>query len=171
VTKPHAASLRKGRVSLSNQVYALTAVTHDRNPHFSNFWSGRILVNAMRSHEEKGDVETLAFVIMPDHLHWLISLTGSSELSDLMRSVKGFTARCLHGYRVKNAAPTGNSSSNFLTFRQAEQPIWQAGFHDHALRRDEDVRTVARYIVMNPVRSKIVSSIWEYPLWDAVWVE
>jgi REP element-mobilizing transposase RayT len=49
-----------------------------------------------------------------------------------------------------------------------ENRIWQKGFHDRALRRDEDVRTVARYTVLNPVRAGIVSRIWDHPLWDAV---
>ena len=170
VTEPHAENLRKGRVSISSQVYLVTAVTHARKPYFDDLWSGRVVVNAMRHHAEKGDVESLAFVVMPDHLHWLISLTGELELSDLMRSVKGYSSYCLHGYRGKNAAPTGTSRS-VQADHSTNGTIWQHGFHDHALRHDEDVTNVARYLVMNPVRSKIVTSIWDYSLWDAIWIE
>jgi REP element-mobilizing transposase RayT len=49
-------------------------------------------------------------------------------------------------------------------------PRWQEGFHDHALRREEDLRDIARYIVLNPVRAGLVRNIREYPLWDAVWL-
>jgi len=52
----------------------------------------------------------------------------------------------------------------------APKAIWQAGYHDHALRKEEDIRDVARYIVMNPVRAGLVRSVREYPLWDAKWL-
>jgi putative transposase len=54
--------------------------------------------------------------------------------------------------------------------RRIGRRIWQTGFHDHALRADEDVVRVARYIVANPLRAGLVSSPGEYPHWDAVWV-
>ncbi len=158
----HGSNLRKGRYSMCNGVYVITAVTRGRVPRFADLWCGRILVNAMRNHAAKGDVESLAFVVMPDHLHWLVSLTGNLGLSDLMRSVKGYSSHCLHSHHGRNAA--------VATF-PARGPVWQEGYHDHSLRDEEDVRMVARYVVMNPVRAGLVSNIWNYPLWDAIWVE
>jgi putative transposase len=49
-------------------------------------------------------------------------------------------------------------------------PVWQRGFHDHALRKEEDIVSVARYIVANPVRDGLVRRIGDYPHWDAVWL-
>jgi putative transposase len=48
--------------------------------------------------------------------------------------------------------------------------LWQRGFYDHALRKDEDVLKLARYIVANPIRAGIINKIGDYPLWDAVWL-
>lgn len=48
--------------------------------------------------------------------------------------------------------------------------IWQAGFHDHAVRREEDLAGIARYIVANPLRAGLVDAIGDYPLWDALWL-
>ena|SRR5690242_2443060 len=45
-----------------------------------------------------------------------------------------------------------------------------AGYHDRALRREEDVVATARYVVMNPVRAGLVSRIGDYPHWNAIWV-
>ena len=50
------------------------------------------------------------------------------------------------------------------------QPIWQRGFHDHALRKDESVLAAARYIIANPLRAGLVRRVGDYPLWDAVWL-
>jgi REP element-mobilizing transposase RayT len=48
--------------------------------------------------------------------------------------------------------------------------IWQKGFHDHAIRKEEDLRAVARYVVANPVRAGLVQSVRDYPHWDARWI-
>ena len=48
--------------------------------------------------------------------------------------------------------------------------MWQAAFHDHALRKEENLHEIARYIVANPLRAGLVSSLAEYPHWDAVWL-
>jgi hypothetical protein len=48
--------------------------------------------------------------------------------------------------------------------------VWDRGFHDHALRRDEDMRNVARYIVANPLRAGLVGNVLDYPYWNCVWL-
>jgi REP element-mobilizing transposase RayT len=48
--------------------------------------------------------------------------------------------------------------------------LWQPGYHDHALRREEDLVATARYLVANPLRAGLVQHIGDYPLWDAVWL-
>jgi REP element-mobilizing transposase RayT len=48
--------------------------------------------------------------------------------------------------------------------------VWAPAFHDRALRRDEDLRGVARYLVLNPVRAGLVRRVGDYPFWDAVWI-
>jgi len=48
--------------------------------------------------------------------------------------------------------------------------MWQQGFHDHALRNEENILDIARYVVMNPVRAKLCKRVGDYPFWDAVWV-
>ncbi|MNN82247.1 hypothetical protein D3C81_1991650 [compost metagenome] len=48
--------------------------------------------------------------------------------------------------------------------------LWQQGYHDRALRRDEDLVKLARYVVANPLRAGLVEKLGDYPLWDAIWV-
>ena len=150
---PHGRDLRKGRQSLSGQIYLVTTVTKDRQPFFANLLHGRIVVSALRYPVERGSAISYAFVIMPDHLHWLVELCGSTDLSRLVGSVKSYSSQ-----RINQVTGRGPGS------------IWQRGFHDHALRSDEDLKTSARYIVYNPVRAGIVGSVREYSLWDAVWL-
>ncbi|MEG2798132.1 MAG: transposase, partial [Pseudomonas sp.] len=48
--------------------------------------------------------------------------------------------------------------------------IWQKGYFDRALRREEDLKVMARYIIANPLRAGLVEHIGQYPLWDAIWL-
>lgn len=137
--------LCKGRWSLQQQIYHITTATQDREPLFADFGRGRRVVQQMMALERQGRVVTLCFVVMPDHLHWLLSLQQGS-LSDAVRLLKGRAAR------------------------EVGRPLWQPGFHDHALRRDEELVRVARYIVANPLRAGLVQRIGDYPLWDSVWL-
>jgi putative transposase len=151
--QPHGGDLRKGRHSQPNQIYLLTSVSYQRRQVFADFHLGRVVVNAMRHHDLAGNTETLAYVVMPDHFHWLLSLGSHFDLSRLMASLKGYTAR-----RIKERIDLGGD------------PLWQEGYHDHALRREEDLQAAARYVVANPLRAKLVERLGDYPLWDAIWL-
>jgi len=129
----------------------LTTVVHKRQPVFADWKLGRLLVNQMRCTENASLVESLAWVVMPDHLHWLVELKQGT-LAELMCRVKSRSSRSV------NLA------------RQQESRLWQRGYHDRALRREEDVKDAARYIIMNPLRAGLVKRVGDYPLWDAIWV-
>ena len=148
-------SLRKGRVSLPGCAYHVTACTHDRRPIFSDLGCARLLVAEMRRLHDAALVDSLAWVIMPDHVHWLFVLGEAESLSEIVKRLKACSARSISW--ANEFAPTG--------------PLWQRGFYDHAIRSDEDLRAVARYIVANPLRAGLVHRLGEYPLWDAVWLE
>jgi putative transposase len=153
MSAPHGNRLRIGRASEPGRVYLVTTVTAQRRPLFTNFERGRLLVNALRWSDQQQRTVTWAFVVMPDHLHWLFALGGAeSSLSRVVESVKKFAARAIN----KTMDTDGR--------------VWQPGFHDHALRAEENLRDAARYVVMNPVRSGLVRSIAQWPLWDARWV-
>ena len=151
-TSPGHRALRAGRVSQAGQYYVVTTVTYQRQPLFRQWQVGRQVVPEMRRIHEEGLVQSLAWVIMPDHLHWLLVLGETMSLSRLMQAFKGRSAR-----RVNQAL-------------QRVGRVWDTAFHDHALRRDEDVRAVARYIIANPLRAGLVTRLGDYPLWDAMWI-
>ncbi|HTO19353.1 MAG TPA: transposase [Pseudomonas sp.] len=143
--------LCKGRISLVGQIYHLTLCTHQRQPWFDDFCIARSVVRQMRRLQDEQQLDTLAWVLMPDHLHWMVSKRSGLPLSALIRLFKGRTAG------VARADCRGRR-------------LWQRGFYDHALRQDEALTGVARYIVANPLRAGLVRQIGQYPHWDAVWL-
>ncbi|MBH3340265.1 transposase [Pseudomonas mendocina] len=143
--------LRLGRHCQPGRPYLLTTTTYRRQPLFGDFDLARLLVAELRAASEEGWVTSLAWVVMPDHLHWLIELHGK-PLDKLMRRIKSNSARHINRRR-------GHSGV-----------LWQQGFHDRAIRREEDLLPVARYIIANPLRAGLVERIGDYPLWDACWL-
>ena len=92
-SKYKSAQLRKGRVSLPNQIYSITAVTHQRIFVFKELKHCRTLIKNLMECEHRKQAKTLCFVVMPDHFHWLMQLNGQEELSHIIRKVKVLTAR------------------------------------------------------------------------------
>ena len=144
--------LRKGRFSSRNFIYQVSTATADRMPVFEDFLFARTVILSMKREDDAGHTETLAFVVMPDHLHWLFQLKSDRSLAGSINSMKSHATRTI----------------NRLSRRQGS--LWQKGFYDRAIRRDEDLRAIARYIVANPLRAGIARTVAMYPFWDSVWV-
>ena len=139
--------LRTGRFSAHNQEYLITTVCRSRRPIFESPSACQTLILECVRQEQCGNLEWHAWIIMPNHFHGLLRLTGDKSLSEIMRGIKGRSAHAIGGR------------------------IWQPGFHDHALRFEEDRRTVARYILANPIRSGIVERLCDYPFWYCRWLQ
>ncbi|CAH0308603.1 REP-associated tyrosine transposase [Pseudomonas koreensis] len=148
---PASHRLRIGRYAESNRIYLLTTNTLDREPVFADFALGRLVVAQFCRAHDLGLAKSLAWVVMPDHFHWLVELENCS-LSKLMRETKSLSTR----------------EVNLSTGRTG--PLWQHGFHDRALRREENLEKMARYVVANPLRAGLVDTIADYPLWDTIWI-
>lgn len=54
--------------------------------------------------------------------------------------------------------------------RAIQNNTWQRGFFDRAIRREDDLVSIARYIVANPLRAGLVERIGDYAHWDSVWM-
>ncbi len=145
-------NLLKGRHSAAHHVYFITANLQDRSARiFSDFRAARILIKEMKAMNGRA-VESLAWVVMPDHFHWLFRLESELQLGEVIRRVKG------------------RSGANINQYLGRRGTLWQKNYYEHALRKEEDLRSTARYIVANPLRAGLVQRLGDYPHWDAVWL-
>ena len=97
-TQQRAHRLRIGRCSESGRIYLITAVTHQRQLVFQDWRIGRLLVSEFRQAQDEGEATSLAWVVMPDHFHWLIEL-HNGDLPRLMRITKSRSARAINQAR------------------------------------------------------------------------
>jgi REP element-mobilizing transposase RayT len=145
-------ALRRGRVTLPNACYLITTTTWQREPIFAD---GSLAFSACACFENVNilkDNAMLCWVLMPDHAHWLIQLAENESLSSLVCRMKAASARAVNRQR-------GGS-----------RQVWGKAFHDRQIASERTIRSVARYIVANPLRAGLVGAIGDYSFWDAVWL-
>ncbi len=148
---PQSHRLRHGRYSEQGRSYLITVVVHQRQRLFTDLNLGRLLVAELRQVHEMGLVESLAWVIMPDHIHWLFELK-QQDLAGVVRRIKSRSTLVINRRR------------------QSKERVWQPGYHDRAVRAEDDLRKMARYIIANPLRAGLVDRVGDYSLWDAAWI-
>ncbi|SET32912.1 Transposase IS200 like [Stenotrophomonas indicatrix] len=95
-------------------------------------------------------VQSLAWVVMPDHVHWMLQL-HASELSGIARRFKSSSALALN---------------RLVGHRGA---VWQSGYFDHAVSAEESLHHQALYILGNPIRAGLAREIGQYPYAWSIW--
>ena len=129
--------------AIPSQIFSITICTHNRRPLFQNKEFAGLSFDTLRSGPFRKQTKLYAACLMPDHLHLLISPVEGSLINSVNRW-KSYTA-------------------NLLLKKGVNSSCWQRGFYDHAIRKEEDVRTIAEYIVNNPIRAGIVRYCEDYP--------
>ncbi|MDA0995033.1 MAG: transposase [Proteobacteria bacterium] len=142
-SKPHSRNLRTGRRSESNHYYFLTTAVAGRRKIFTRQERAHIVLDAIRWMDNANRFGVDAAVVMPDHLH-LVGRLRERTLAEVMHTIKSYSAHRLSAAGVKS-------------------PVWQAGFHDHNLRDDEDYRVKVRYVLQNPLRAGLAGRVEDYP--------
>ena len=123
--------------------YFLTTSVAGRQPIFTDRECAIIVLDTVRWLRDASRFFVDAAVVMPDHLH-LAGQLGESTLANVMHTLKSYSA-------------------NRLASRGVGAPIWQRGYHDHALRDDEDYEVRIRYLLDNPKRAGLVQRVEDYP--------
>jgi putative transposase len=101
--------------------------------------TAKALLESIAFRQGKGLWFAYLFLIMPDHVHGLVSFPPSTRtLQGVVSDWKRWTARQL-GIE------------------------WQRDFFEHRLRHDESARQKSDYILANPVRAKLVARPEDWP--------
>lgn len=87
----------------------------------------------------------LAFVVMPDRCHLVLSALAERPLPDVVRLIKGRFAR-------RYNLVTGSSGA-----------LWQSRYHERTLRSETELISAVEYVHANPVSSGLSAAIERYP--------
>jgi putative transposase len=97
-----------------------------------------ILLKSILRHRDTGAYLLHDFVIMPNHLHLLVTPVGDNSIERVMQLIKGGSSHEIHLARAH------------------KMQIWQPGFHEESVRDIEDYRIKSGYIHNNPVHAGLV---------------
>ena len=103
----------------------------------------RLFLRTLYGYRRQGRFKLHAFVLMPDHVHLIITPVAGITLERAMQFIKG-------GY------------SHAVGVEISKREIWQKGFTDHRIRDAEDFAGHRLYIHQNPVMAKLVANASEY---------
>jgi REP element-mobilizing transposase RayT len=127
------------------RVYHVIIGSRDNRETFIGPQVNSQVIGILKQAVEISGYELVAYCLMPDHLHVLVQ--AGEQARSLSGLVGSFKSYCLKA--------TGRK-------------LWQPGFYEHILRKDETVTTVAEYIGNNPVRRGLVAGREEYEWGEVV---
>lgn len=86
-------------------------------------------------------------IVMPNHLHGIILI------DDVTRAVHEPPLRARKPLgRLKGAFKTVSTKQINALRRTAGAPVWQRDFYEHIIRDEQELSSIRRYIIDNPLR-------------------
>jgi putative transposase len=125
----------------TGQSYFVSSQTADRKPFFRHSRWAILFLEVLEKYRTGYLLH--AYVLMPDHIHLLI--TPNESLEKAIQNIKGGFS-----YRVKKEL-------------EWQGEVWQKGFSDHRIRDERDWLEHLGYIRMNPVKARLCAESEEYP--------
>lgn len=146
------------RARFEGAYYFFTVVTYDRRRLFCSEWARQCLREAIRETQSRYPYESIAFCLMPNHLHCIWKLPEDDANFSLRWSlIKGLFTRRYRRSRSR-LEPTSTSRA-----RKGEACIWQRRFWEHRIRDEHDLQKHVDYIHYNPVKHGLVTRLEDWP--------
>jgi putative transposase len=117
---------------LKPQTYALTAICHERRRIFQRTVNAELLVQTLLRYRDQERFLLHGFVVMPNHLHVLITPAES----------------------IEKAAQLIKGGFSFAVRKQHTGEVWQEGYFAHRVTDALDYEAQLGYIAHNPTRKR-----------------
>jgi len=146
------------RIFQNGYSYFITMVTHRREPLLIKHID--ILRKSFQLSKNNYDYSINAIVIMPDHLHMIITPKNAEEYPRIISHIKrSFVYGLDHTIKMK-AKMTLNQSP----YRRKRSGIWQKRYYEHTIRNEKDMLEKMQYMYRNPIKHGYVDEPdqWKY---------
>jgi len=146
------------RIYLENYSYYLTVVTQNRKSILID--NIELLRDSFRRSKRKYNYVINAIVILPDHMHMILTPKNSKEYSKIIAHIKrSFT----YGLEIKEK-DEARWNLTASSYRRNLSGVWQKRFYEHTIRDEKDYYNILDYIYNNPIKHGLVDDIndWKY---------
>jgi len=128
-----------------SRTFFVTTTTYKRYPYFADLTKARRFFRVLYHYRGEGKYLVHAFVLMPDHLHLILTPSPTLSLERAVQFIKG--------------------GSSFQMRLPAK--LWQPSFTNHRVRDYADYGSHLGYIERNPVKSRLAEAGAKHPLCSA----
>jgi putative transposase len=125
--------------------YFITACAHMQQNLFQRDEVAQLMVATFFKYRDAGEFELHEYVVMPNHIHLLLSVNEQQQLSRVTQLIKGGFSHSLR--------------ENGIIFRA----VWEQRYYDRRVRDGNEFAEFSQYIRQNPVRKGLVEHEEEYP--------
>jgi putative transposase len=144
------------RIFRNGHSYFLTVVPHQRNP---------ILIDNIELLRESFRVSKVnyvytieAIVVLPDHIHMMITLDNAKLYPKIIRSIKQYFSKyCDVSYYQDLEQSQSRHREGYL-------PVWQKRYYEHTIRNEKEFQQALQYMYENPQKHGWVENAndWQY---------
>lgn len=142
-------------------LHFLTFSCYRRLPLLKTKRARDLFVQALRVIRERYHFLPVGYVVMPNHVHLLISESPNATPSVILKVLKQRVSRDLR--RSRRRAPAGQLRLVFAKDDENLPWLWQPRFHDFNIWSKRKVREKLDYIHANPVTRKLVAHPKDWP--------
>ena len=128
------------RYQETNQPHFVTFSTYQRLPHLNQVWMRDLFLQCLEQTRCKYRLLVYGYVVMPEHVHLLVSEPENMLLCRAIQAMKIAVARRAMRYRIHG---TGR--------------LWQKRYYDHNVRTHESFENKLAYMHRNPVKRGLVA--------------
>jgi len=126
--------------------YFITTKAWESEFLFQDGETAGIIVTKLLEYRDKGNYLLHDFVLMPNHLHVILTPAETVSLEKTVQLIKGGSSHEIHAARG------------------GKMPVWQSGFHESRVTSWTDYQKKRDYVTFNPVAAKLVErpELWLY---------
>jgi len=144
MTKP-ARNGSPNEIARTKRTFFATTRVYSGRRLFQSERNANLMIEVLRSCVEQHELHLLDFVVMPDHVHLLMTLDDQMTIEKAMQLIKG-----RFSYHLKK-------DLGYLG------EVWQRGFSEVSVYDESSLKAHREYIAQNPVKAGLVNSSEEYP--------
>jgi len=140
------------RLQQTGHSHFITFTCYRRMEHLTNSQACSVVLRALENTRRRYGLRVYGFVLMPEHIHLLLSEPEQGTLARALQSLKSASARMVRGARANRMGTL--------------PPFWQTRYYDRYMRDYDEFSEKLRYIHRNPVKRGLCSSPEQW-LWSS----
>ncbi len=142
-----------------NGAYFITLCAHNRECLFGEIQNGVMIPNNYgnivieewhKSETIRDEIELDEFVLMPNHIHGILSIDRRGDRSVALNRAPGPKPKSLSSF-IAGFKSSVTQQINSIRNKPGA-PVWQRNYYEHVVRNEDDLSQTREYIVNNPMK-------------------